>query len=245
MKKRYIFLLISVGVLGAAWYGYTKYLTSYSTKLGEVSFYKDANMELKVILIHEYLPLHYVGNTYSVACTSASTQSSPESKWYRIEAGWKKTPDAFLGNGMGDNKAIILAGLTENAKKMYQVKDTKTLVIIRNPSLSVSFDGCRSFVDFSLASQIPAEITKESTPDFEACLLQHKNNTAMNLPNTGDCSETKFSGENALTFRNIIASNAGKVSFEVMSLVFKGNQVVRFETNDSGKTWQRSILVKD
>lgn len=245
MKKRYIFLLLGVGMLGVFWYGYTKYFTSYSAKLGEVSFYKDANMELKVILIHENLPLHYVGNTYSVACTSADTQLSPESKWDKIEVGWKRAPDAFLGNGMGDNPGDILAGLAENAKKMYQVKDTKTLVIVRNPSLSVSFDGCRSFVDFSLANQIPTEITKESTPDFEACLMQHKKNTEMNLPSIGDCSETKFLGENALAFRNIVASNAGKMSFEVTSLVFKGDQVVRFETNDSGKTWQRSIHTKE
>src|SRR5437867_895653 len=84
--KIIITLLIAVG------YGY-RIFTIHREKIGEISFYKDANMELKVVLIHENIPFSYVGNSYSVACQSQNTKSSDlndEAEWksHLIEKGW-------------------------------------------------------------------------------------------------------------------------------------------------------------
>src|SRR3989344_4466612 len=91
--------ILAIIAIVIGYYGYRTFTVHYD-KLGELSFYKDANMELKVVLVHENLPFHYVGNSYSIACQSQNTEapSNDEYEWkfYRIEKGWNMTPQAYL-----------------------------------------------------------------------------------------------------------------------------------------------------
>jgi hypothetical protein len=237
MKKRIIFFLALTIVLIAVGYGYRTF-TVRREKLGEISFYKDADLELKIVLIHVNLPFHYVGNSYSVACQSRNTKASEindnaELEYDLIENGWNRTPSAYLGNGIGNNKNLLLHSLADEARKLYLVKDKMTLVILASPYVSISFDGCHAFRSWSLKDNIPANLIVESTPEFEKCLEANKQYQI-----TRDCSDVKFSGKGQPVFQDIVANDNGNAVFKVTSSAFKDSKTVSVETKDFGKTWQ-------
>lgn len=241
MNKRNIFfaaLIILLIVIG--YYGY-RVFTVHHEKLGEISFYKDTNIELKVVLVHENLPFHYVGNTYSIACQSQNTKTFPERKWDKIEQGWNRVPDAYLGNGLGTDENALLQSLATEAKKMYLVKDSETLVVLASPNVYISFDGCRTFTNWNLKDNLSASLIIESTPEFEKCEEQQKKDQEMGLTSYGDCSYFKLSGKNQLVFQDVVADNQGHATFKVTSFAFKDNKTVNVETKDFGKTWQNII----
>ncbi len=241
MKKRYILLLMPVILLALGYYGYRSFTVHYD-KLGEMSFYKDVDMELKVVLIHENLPFHYVGNSYSVACQSPNTKGpdiNDEGEWKfdRIEPGWNKIPQAYLGDARENNKNSLLKSLAEEAKKLYLVTDSTTLVILASPDAYISFDGCRTFASWDLKDNVSNNLVIESTPEYEQCVSQHKKDETQGLTSYGDCSDVKLSGENLPVFENIVATNNGYASFKVTSSAFKNNHSLLVETTDFGKTW--------
>jgi hypothetical protein len=224
-------LLISVGYCGY------RAFTIHREKLGEISFYKDAYVELKVVLIHENIPLSYIGNAYSVACRSQNTRGpdvNDEAKWKfdRIEPGWTRTPQAYLGTGKGSNTDVLLKTLAEEARKLYLVKDKMTLVILASPDVHVSFDGCRSFRKWSLQDSFPASIVTASTSEVDNCLLENKRNKIVR-----DCLDGHLSGRGRPVFQDIVASDNGHAAFKATSPAFEDSKTVNVETNDFGRTW--------
>ena len=243
MKKRNIFFLVLIVLLiTVGYYGYRTFTIHYE-KIGEISFYKDENVELKVVLVHANIPLSYIGNTYSVACQSQNTKApslNDEGEWKfdLIEKGWDRIPQAYLGNGIGDNKNLLLMSLADEAKKLYLVKDRMTLVVLASPNVYVSFDGCRHFSNWSLKDNVSADLIVQSTPEFEKCVEQQRKDKEMGLTSYGDCSEQKLSGKNQPVFQDIIANVNGYASFKITSPAFKDNRIIGVETSDSGKTWK-------
>ena len=243
-------VLLIIGYYG--YYGYRKFFTVQIDKLGELSFYKDANMELKVVLVHENLPFHYVGNSYSIACQTKDTiaPSNDDYEWrsFRIEKGWNMTPQPYLGNGLdnnnsfGNNVDTILKDLSDKAKKVHMVKDKNTVVILANPNVYVSFNGCRTFNNWVMKNNLPKDlIVVESTSESEKCVAQQKKDKELGLTSYGDCSYLKFTGEGLPVFQSVVARDNGYASFKVTSSAFKNNQIVDVQTNDFGKTWQSTI----
>lgn len=242
MIQKYKRTALAVVILLALGYGFSQ-LTPRSMKLGEVIFYNDNNIELKVILVHENIPLHYVGNRYSVACKSPYTRSpSPadayELKTYFIEEGWNLLPGVYLGNGLGDNKDAVLSSLADEANKHIFVKDTQTVVVLDTMDVRASFDGCRSFVTWNGKENIPDEVIASSTPEFDECVAYQKKNKEMNLPSYGDCADMKFAGTNVPEFTDVTASSAGNLSFRLTSGAIIGRKSPLFETKNFGKTWE-------
>ena len=190
-KKIIVIIILAIIAMIIGYYGWRIFTVHYD-KLGELSFYKDVNMELKVVLIHENLPFHYVGNSYSVACQSQTTQapSNDEYEWKfdRIEKGWNAAPQAYLGNGLGNNSNLLLKNLADEAKKLYLVRDKNTLVILANPNVYVSFDGCRTFNNWILKDSISPDLLVESTPEFEKCVEQQKKDKELGLTSYGSFS---------------------------------------------------------
>ena len=243
-------VLLIIGYYG--YYGYRKFFTVQIDKLGELSFYKDANIELKVVLVHGNYPFHYVGNSYSIACQTKDTiaPSNDDYEWrsFRIEKGWNMTPQAYLGNGLdnnnsfGNNVDTILKDLSDKAKKVYMVKDKNTVVILANPNVYVSFNGCRTFNNWVMKNNLPKDlIVVESTSESEKCVAQQKKDKELGLTSYGDCSYLKFTGEGLPVFQSVVARDNGYASFKVTSSAFKNNQIVDVQTNDFGKTWQSTI----
>ena len=79
------FFIVGILILSVLFYRYGR---SHYEKLGETTFLKNEMIELKVITRHEYLPLHYSGDTYSIACKSNQTVNFKEQKSFFIEQGW-------------------------------------------------------------------------------------------------------------------------------------------------------------
>ena len=250
INKKIIVIVAVLLIIG--YYGYNA-LTPSLDKLGELSFYKDANMELKVVLVHENLPFHYVGNSYSIACQTKDTiaPSNDDYEWksFRIEKGWNMMPQAYLGSALDDNKAssnnvdTILKDLSDKAKKVYMVKDKNTVVILANPNVYVSFNGCRTFNNWVMKNNLPKDLMLvESTSESEKCVAQKKKDKELNLTSYyGDCSDQKFTGEGQPVFQSVVARDDGYASFKVTSSAFKNNQIVDVQTSDFGKTWQSTI----
>jgi hypothetical protein len=241
MKKHWL-IILSVIILVFLWTMY-ELLSPESSKLAEATFYKDNNIELKVILVHENLPLHYVGNSYSVACQSKNTASPAtndeyELKTHYIEAGWNLVPGAYLGQALGDDSNLVLKGLVEEAKKLHLVKDEMTVVALGDTGIKMSFDGCRTFSSWEIKNSIPSDLIIETTPEFEACVAGQKKDAEMNFPSYGDCADMKFTGTNVPEFEVLTASDDGHLSFKVTSGAFIDGQAFLFETKDFGKTWK-------
>ena len=248
-KKVIAIVVFAIIAIAISYYGYRTFFTVHYDKLGEISFYKDVNMELKVVLIHENLPFHFVGNSNSVACQSQNTKapSNDEYEWkfYRIDSGWNKVPDAYLGNVLGDDVNLLLKSLADEAKKLYLVKDKSSLVVLAASNVYVSFDGCRTFNDWVLKDNLPKDLIIESTPEFEKCVEQQKKDKEQGLTSYGDCSDLKLTGKGLPVFQNVVANDNGHASFKVSSSAFKNNQIIDVQTNDFGKTWQNSISLRD
>lgn len=242
MKRSCILVLILMIILLMIGYGYRK-ITIHRSIIGEDTFYKDEYIELKVVLMHENLPLHYVGNSYSVACHSQNTKGSlpnDEAEWKfdLIEKDWNRVPDAHLGNAVGSDKDAVLKSLVAEAKKTYIVFDKMTFAFTAGTRLVVSFDGCATFRSWDLAKDLPAELLPSTTPEFEKCVELEKGFGLSAAAIQGNCSPSKFSGENKPVFHGIVASSKGYVAFEVNSQVFGERDSLSVETSDFGKTWQ-------
>lgn len=242
MKRRRIIVLILMIILLAIGYGYRK-MTVHRSMIGEETFYKDENIELKVVLIHENLPLHYVGNSYSVACQSQNTKGSlpnDEAEWKfdLIAKDWNRVPDALLGNGMGSDNNAVLRSLVAEAKKTYLVFDKMTFAFIAGSRIVVTFDGCGTFRSWALAKDLPADLLPASTPEFEKCVELQKGFGLSATAAHGNCALSKFSGENKPIFQDIVASSKGYAAFQVNSQVFGDQGPLTVETSDFGKTWQ-------
>lgn len=242
MQRTYIFLIVLLILVG---YGYYT-IIPHRSLLGEASFFKDEHIELKVVLIHENLFLHYVGNSYSVACQSQNTREYSvnddyESKFYHIGTGWALVPGGYLGNGLGANKDVVLENLAAEAKKVYLVKDKMTFVFVNGSRINVTFDGCGNFREWTLEKNLPVGLSVESTPEFEACIKQQKEFGVPESSIYGTCSRSIFEGDNKPVFQDIVADSRGKMSFKVTTRVFKNNEFLNVVTGDFGKTWQVNV----
>lgn len=242
MNKYWLSVLLFIIIFGGLWSTYD-FFRAGSSKLAEATFYKDNNIELKVILIHENIPLHYVGNSYSVACQSKNTISPApndayELKTFHMNDNWNLVPGAYLGNGKGDNQDQVLQDLVSEAKRLHLVKDEMTVVALGHTGISTSFDGCRSFISWNLKENIPKDLVIKTTPEYESCLVEQKKDAEMNYPSYRDCADLKFVGTNAPIFENITGSDDGSLSFSVSSGAFADGQTLDFETKDFGKNWQ-------
>ncbi len=234
MKKIYAVLGILLLTLGIGVFT----TTPFTTKIGESVFYKDDSTTLKVVLIHEHLPFHYIGNHYFVACQTAGTAGQPEHKWEKVEKGWSITPQAYLGNGLGSDSQALLQSLSEEAKKVYLLKDKKTLVILDDLSIDASFDGCRTYASWRLIEHMPTTAPRGSTPEYAQCLAAKQKDKEADTSSYSDCTMLKFSATNTPTFQNITASDQGNLSFDVRSPAFPDGLVISTKTSDFGKTWQ-------
>jgi len=224
----FILVFLSLTITGL-FYAYFK---PGVTKVGEKTFYKDSDLELKFILIHENYPLHYVGPSYSVVCKSKRTADFPELKSGMIDAGWNQIPSSIFGR-LDEN----LDSLADKAKQLYLVKDKGTVVVIGGSVVSVSFDECRSFSRWSVSSDLPDELVVDSNVEYEECLKNTAKDEAAGLKSYSDCKVVKFLGSNLPVIEKVAASNDGSLSFELISSGLKNQGRVGVATKDFGKTW--------
>ncbi len=230
MKRKWLWIFL---VLAVAFGFYLKRkLTVYREKLGELSFYNDGNIELKIVHIFENLPLHYVGPHFSVACKSAKTAGKPERKQELIEAGWNIMPSSTLLIQEG-GPAVTLEILAERAKKIYYVQDG-ALVIPGRTGIYFSLDDCNSYSNFELLRNLPKEIPVSSTPEFEKCEKEHAEYAAKGIPLAGDCQYYKFVGNGVPIFEEIKVEKP-RIYFRVRSNSL--NTSLEVESKDSGYSW--------
>jgi hypothetical protein len=225
MKRPWIWISIVLVIF----FGFylRKKLTVYRELLGEVTFYKDKDLELKVVKIFENLPLHYVGNHWSVACKSVKTATKPEWKFDLIEAGWNRAPYSTYLIDSGRNDDSIEAVAAAAKKAYYREKDV--FIILSGTGIHFSFDLCYSFVGWDALQNFPKEIEVSPTPEYEKCLKQ----TGLKNPQT--CDYFNFAQANQPTFDEIVAEN-GKISFRMTAKALKAP--LKITSQDFGKTWQ-------
>ena len=141
MKKSNIAIaLITVSILGA-W----RFCTPHYTKLGETAFYKSENLELKVVTRHEYLPLHYIGDTYTVACKSKNTEVFGPWPNYFIDKGWNVILAPSFKSQSADEVKYDHKILAQEAKKYYEITEPLTIQINNQFRKALSTDGCSTF----------------------------------------------------------------------------------------------------
>lgn len=232
MKRPWIWVAI-VLVIACGFY-LRKKLTVYRELLGEVSFYNDGTVELKVVKIFENLPLHYVGPHWSVACKSPKTAHFSEWKYDLIDAGWNRAPYSNYLIEMSNSDGSVEA-VAEKAKKAYYFQNN-VLIVLSGTGVYFSLDQCNSFVGWDVLRNLPKEIVVGSTPEFEKCERDREDAAKKNFPPAyGDCAYFKFAGSNQPSFDEIVSEN-GKISFRMSARALE--EAVKIESLDSGKTWQ-------
>ncbi len=221
-------------------YGRPKY-----EKLGETTFLKNEMIELKLITRHEYLPLHYSGDAYSVACRSNQTTNFKEQKSLFIEEGWNTVPSLAMSCLVGDSIKCDHQKLSEEAKKNFYLFGNSTIVSITEFGVNVSFTGCQVFTSWNIALLIN-ELKIYESPEFKQCQEYKTKEIKQGIQDTGNmnCFYLNFI-KNKIIFSNVHASDKGVISFSMTSKAFKNGLVFHVESIDFGKTWQTKILKKD
>ncbi len=207
------------------------------TKIGERTFYKNTDLELKVVLINQNYPFHYVGPGYSVACKSENTGSFPEWKFDLIEAGWNRLPSAFYGSLDENLDRPLLDRLVDRAKELYQVQDNSIVVVNGLTFVSATFDKCKTLVGWNVDSDLPSEFIVDSTPEYDECLKQIEKDKTAGLTSYGDCKTVKFTGANLPIIQDIKASKDGSISFRLKSPALKHPSGLVIQTKNFGKSW--------
>ncbi len=95
---------------------------------------------------HEYLPLHYIGDAYSVACKSINTSQFSAWKYDQVGGGWNIIPAPALKCLVADKIECDHLKLAEQAKPFFILADSMTVLVLGQDKLSASFNGCKSFV---------------------------------------------------------------------------------------------------
>ncbi len=219
---------------------YWQYCQVHRHKLAEMVFLKNENFELKLVTRYESIPLHYVGEVYSVACRTNNTSIFQAWPFDFVEAGWNLIPAITMPRESGSRIHYDLERMTALAKKAYLPLGPEILAVKSETRFSISFDGCRQFTYWDF-KHLPADLAVQNSKETEACLAQQKSDKEKGLQVYGDCKVQNFLGERAFEFTDIQSSNAGQVSFLVHSAAFPNGTVLKVSTKDSGATWQTEI----
>ncbi|QDK42682.1 hypothetical protein DOM21_14735 [Bacteriovorax stolpii] len=126
-----------------------RYGRSRYEKLGETTFLKNKTVEIKIITRHEYLPLHYSGDAYSIACKSDQTSNFKEQKSIFVEEGWSTIPSLAFKCDVADSIKCDHQKLSEKAKKYINAFENSTVTSVTEDGVYVSFNGCQSFVHWN------------------------------------------------------------------------------------------------
>ncbi len=234
MKKLGLSLLFIVIIMS---FLYWRYGTSHYTKLGETTFLKTNDIEIKMVTRHEYLPLHYIGDAYSVACKSINTSQFNAWKYDQVEGGWNIIPAPALKCLVADKIECDHLKLAEQAKPFFILADSMTVLVLGQDKLSASFNGCKSFVFWDYKN-LPKDLEIQNSADFRHCEEQkiQDKNRGLNYPDV-DCRPLNFLNDSKFTFENIKANDTGYLSFSVRSSAFINKEGIKIETNDFGKSW--------
>jgi hypothetical protein len=215
------------------------YKSCVHRKLDEQTFYKDKNIELKVVRFLEVLPFHYVGPTVRIGCHSKNTQ--PEA-WHKIqEHGWK---EIHSHSGMVGGDADIKS-LAKSAKAGYHITDVDTMIYQSHGyGISVSWDACGSFSEWS-ASAMPEGIIDPQP--YKTCLeeLGDKKDKGYYIEGfdaEGSCRAKRFYKIEGPSFSRLDAKSSGYASFTISSDAFITTKSYKIETHDYGKSWSLKPL---
>jgi hypothetical protein len=213
--KKLILIVLGSGILIVAVVLYT--CTPSTRKLDEMVFYDGPQFKLKLVRYYENLPFHYVGESFTVQCSSPQTASSPGHKTQ--DAGWR-----MLGNGgaVGSKSAQELVA---RERENYMVIDEQTLVWI-GTVFNITFDGCGHFGAWD-PTTLPTE-SIDPVPKPSYCAPQ----------GSADCRYYDFMGDRQPHFEDIHIAPTGMITFVARSKSFKPEGVVRVESRDHGRTWQ-------
>lgn len=217
--------------------------TTSIDKLGDRTFYKDDEIELRVVLFDENLPFHYVGETWFVECRSPNTASYPGNDRSRAAASWMGLLQADLSDENGvtfyvnQTRDEMLDTLATRAKEHYFVTDRMTVVVLGwQKTLDVSFDGCRSFSNFNPLESLPNKSMLINKTRFDSCMELY-----VRLNNTGSgsviCNRTELINAKPV-YSNIDCAMNGSCTFDVLFTDLNHSFSVR--TSDHGRTWQVS-----
>lgn len=227
MKKKYLIWLLLIPLAQL----YLKNCTIHYEKLGESTIFESKNIHLKVVTRHEHLPLHYIGDAYSLICQSDNTINFPERKSEFIPKGWTAIPAPTLACSIENGIKCDHKTLAEEAKKSVSVFDNSTVVVITHNGLSISFDNCKTFAKWDL-SNIPRDNHINRTAEFEKC--QERQNDVTN----GDaCWDLNFIEENKPKYSDIQVIAPGNITFSFESEALKKQKKLKFTSTDFGKTW--------
>jgi len=189
-----------------------------TSKLDEAVLYEGPQFTLKVARYHESYPFHFVGEVYSVQCSSPRTAASPGHTTQ--DPGWVTLA---AGAALGSKSA---AELVPRERGHFRSIDDATLVWI-DPGLRVSFDACgeiRSWYPWDL----PIELIVPAAGKPPYC------KPMGNL----DCRREDFAGEREARFEDVrVEPAAGAVSFVVRSSALANERGVRVLSADRGRTW--------
>lgn len=217
---------------------YYLYGRSRYEKLGETSFFKNRIVELKVITRYEYLPLHYSGDAYSIACKTTQTSNFKEIKSSFIEQGWNAVPSIALKCEVEDGIKCDHKKLSEEAKKYFHLFDSSTIVSVTEYGVYVSFNGCQTFSQWSVADFYNKIKIKESNESIR-CQENISREVKQGIQNSNyiNCFYLNFIENNRIVFSKINASDKGTISFWMTSKAFKDDLAIIIESSDFGKTW--------
>lgn len=235
MKKLGMIVLLLLTIMAFLFW---RYGISHYTKLGETTFLKTNDIEIKMVTRHEYLPLHYIGDAYSVACKSNSTSQFNAWKYDQVEGGWNIIPSPALKCLVADKIECDHQKLANEAKPFFILIDKITVLVLGQDKLSASFNGCKSFVFWDYKN-LPKDLDIQNSADFDRCEAQkiQDKNRGLTYPEV-DCRPLNFLNESKFTFEDIKANDSGALSFSVRSSAFKNMEVIKIETNDFGRSWK-------
>lgn len=207
-------------------------------KLNEATFYKDKNIELKVVRYLEVIPVHYIGPVFRVGCKSKNTKSKPKA-WEKIkDYGWSQISTHTRMRGLGWDPNLNV--LTQKAKAGYHVTDMDTIIYNSHDiGIKVTWDACGTFASWN-ANKIPEEYVNPEK--YKSCLKDKKIKEDRGALRKGwgkaNCKSFRFFKENRVLFYNMLAKKAGYASFDISSKAFLLAKTYRVITNNYGETWE-------
>lgn len=224
MIRKSYYLVITLLLLALV---YTSCLPSHK-KTGEFELYKSKDFRVVVVQIYEAMPWHYYGLTHQVWCQSPKTM---EMNWQGIDGGWNRIGYSTLSiPGQSPTKETRRKGLDAAvAEESIHVIDRETIVRTIPNSLSISFDGCAHFSEWS-ARHVPKDsVARVLIPAY----CQAGNN---------ECPwwEDTFRGDRQILISDIsIDPRARTISFRAQSKAFK-DKTLRVVSKDAGVNWEIS-----
>lgn len=233
MNKKFIFFIILLLIAVFVYKSFADY------KRGEIVFYKDDSMELKIVVYQVNMPLHYNGPSTFIGCKSKNTR--PQT-WHTIqEKGWTQINSSIGLSNLGWDPSLEV--LADAARKSYSVTDVGTM-IFQNFGLGVdvTWDACGSFESWTV-NEIPDELVDSAK--YSKCLEESKVKENAGALNNGwgelNCKSYRFFDENSPVFFDLRAEQSGIASFKVSSKAFLGTEVYSVETRNYGETWEFGV----